>query len=412
MEKDIIKNKTKVYKKSSKLAVVLAASFLVGGALTYVIYGNVRLSAYADNSQIESIASELDCDLGYMYKERNKYVRMQHNNEEPIYVALSEKIDEKEKSIIVNSLDYVFGIVGSIDDRYVYQIVDKNTYDKKTSKSRIFFDLNVNEPSVGGNMTLYTNPLGKVTSKEVANNFIIYGNTEANRYAGTRSYTYTHELLHAFGFNDVYLGKSTNKYQANSVISSEVGTAVSLITPNDYKCLMSLYTKKFESDEQKSQIIHDYKQVIDNYEDTYYQEYISYVKDKFEIDGNIYFTNFVWQGSCGIEIGEHSRTDCKIEVCDDSYSISVKNEETGLEDTYEGDVYFKDGVCVLKEVTLKKGYDLGVLSSTSDVDGYVQDLVLAKDGNSVKMCDVARRGSTLGKMILTESQTSLDFEIE
>ena len=102
------------------------------------ILGSVGLTAHnkagriSEESQVETIAEALDCDLSYMkYNSTGGVVRMMHNGDEPIYVHITDEMNEEETGLIKESLDYVFGIVGSINDKYKYEIVDNAEYYKQ-----------------------------------------------------------------------------------------------------------------------------------------------------------------------------------------------------------------------------------------------------------------------------------------
>lgn len=422
---NLIKNQIELYKfkKAALVLALTASSVILSGNLSYVAYANIKLAGYSNDSQIEYIARELDCDLDYISKDgvNKTYLRMQHNGDEPVYVALSEKIDEEEKSIIIEALDYVFDIVGSIDDRYDYKLIDMNEYNRKSSKTRILFDLGTREPKTGsfgitkefaGWVYPYESKLNKVTTKDVMNNFVIYRNEDFDISFKEKN-VYIHELMHAFGFADVYLGEKTNKVQNSTFMNSSFGQFTDIITPNDYKCLLALYTKKIKDNQKIDQTIQEYKERVEDYEITYYNNYIKIVKDYFGIYGKIENSNFTWQGSISMNLSgfnSNDKTYYKIDVSDNKYTINLKNYSTGIEDYCEGEVYFENGFCVLKDVYLKYGFDTGPASVEFGLEGLVDDLVLAKNGGTVNLYSIASHLRIKGELSYTENESSIDLE--
>ena len=126
-EKGVLKKKGSALKIG--LVYFLSTMAVITGA--GAIYGNISLADYANNDQINAIAKELDCDLGYVSKVNKKYARMQHNGKDPVYVCFDSRLSELEKQCATKALDYMFGIVGEINSNYRYQIVNKSEYNKK-----------------------------------------------------------------------------------------------------------------------------------------------------------------------------------------------------------------------------------------------------------------------------------------
>ena len=57
------------------------------------------------------------------------FLRMKHNNGDPIYVCFDKEYSEDLKEQAKKSLDYIFGIAGKINNHYHYEIVNKFEFD-------------------------------------------------------------------------------------------------------------------------------------------------------------------------------------------------------------------------------------------------------------------------------------------
>ena len=86
--------------------------------------------SYSNVQQIERIAEALEVDISVMkfLSQNNENInRLKHNNGEPIYVSFDEGYPEDYKKIAQDSLDYVFSVIGPINEFYKeYEIVSSN----------------------------------------------------------------------------------------------------------------------------------------------------------------------------------------------------------------------------------------------------------------------------------------------
>lgn len=233
----------------------------------------------SSNAQIMKISEALGADndriVSYNPDKNNCAIRLAHNNGEPIEVAFDPSFSGLEQYAI-DSLDYLFGIMGSINENYKYEIVDfegahehnivfqaKETSDKysgTTSISSRSADDGVHNIE-WGMVTIYKDSLESSTNspKEVEINL---------------RNTITHEIMHVLGFDDVY-PSLTDMHVGNTLLHTSSKHANEFaklhITPNDYKNFIALYAKPsadLNSDIEK------YKAMSDAYAEFYYHNWL------------------------------------------------------------------------------------------------------------------------------------------
>lgn len=409
-KKGILKSVGKTFKIAG-ITFLSTITFMYG---TSAIVGNITLADYPKNSQIQYIADELDCDTEYINERDDKYIKMQHNNDKPIYVCFDSALNEQEIASATHSLDYVFGIVSKINDNYKYEIVDKKTYDKKIFKNKMYFglgktDVSEEEAMSEGYIDSRINYISQFTSKLTSIDYKISINRsnvplEENRL----NYLFTHEILHAFGLDDVYISKNTDRYIGNTYMKSPYGRQVGIITPNDYKCLLSLYTEKFDNDTEKQQTLEAHKKSVAEYEEYYYNYFTEKMVENYQLDQKVDRTQFVWHGFSTFENKQQQKqvkNVFTIKVKDNAYTLEIYDTEKNLLDSATGEVYQKNGVVILKEAQLKEGLTIGL---SSHMKGFVQDFVLLKKDNKVSLLDIANNYNIDGVMGFLEIQTELE----
>ena len=374
-----MKNKENIIKKVKHGLKVAAATALIAVSLTSC--ANVQTS-FSSQDEIVQTSEFLDCDTSYMAKQNGDFVRMKHNNGEPIYVCFDEEYSDKYKAVTKESLDYVFGIVGKINNNYHYEIVDKKTFDSKINKTKIYYtygkeviDRLGNKNEVDGYAESYSAWYNYFTDNPVMNYYEINisKDVEENRLL----LTYVHENMHLFGFKDVYTNealKTTEKHYGNTFMN--VNMCYDILTPNDLACLISLY-----SDENTDMV--RMKQELQKYETKFYNYYAKLCKEKLKTTEDVDYENFVWFG--GIvrinEDGTSVGTDYKLTVENGSYTLQLIDANTKEEvDCVSGETTIQNGVVILKNVELKKGLYLHNEFDCYE-GGYIQDLaVITKDG--------------------------------
>lgn len=396
-------------------AALLIASLITGGA---AIYANVDLAGYSNNAQVEEIAQAIDCDTSYITQKNNKYARMEHNGSKPIYVCFDEALTEEEKASATRSLDYLFGIVGEINPFYRYEIVNKATFDKQKSKTKIYYTLGSRHIESGNKSADYEgfisrsyNWLSFLTTKRTMNEFTI--SIDRDLAADNLDYVYLHELFHAFGADDVFTILTTpfsSKHQGNTFLQSQIGNDVPLPTPNDMKCLLALYAPKFDNEEEKNSFLTRYESMLEEYEEVYYDQYSLYCKDTYG-DGELQQGNLSYSKTTYYTAHPELNHTHKITITGDKYLFEIYDKEKQLLDSASGDVVWVNGVAILRDVSFKEGLRPGH-SKESFSDGYIQDLALVKKGISSALVDLKTNSAHLGRLTYSETAAQDDNTIE
>ncbi len=344
---------------------------------------------YVSQEEIIDISNDLECDTGYINEKKDNFVRMKHNDGEPIYVCFDSAYSEDLKTKAIESLDYVFGIVGKINDNYKYQVVNKAIFDLlPPNRTKIYYTLGElpaadNSYEVYGHIvrhlgyidSLPDDPLYYYYEVKMDEDFV------NNADEASLKYTLNHELLHAFGFADVYnnskISATITKFQGNTYMNNTFKWE--MITPNDLACLISLYSDD-DCDIEKM------KYYLEKYKTKYYNSYTELCKDKLGTNENLNEEDFSFCAILRIEDIDKSKYGYK-------YEITVENGEYNLEiydyfsneliDSCQGKTTNQNGVVVLKNVELKVGLKPNYKQENYS-GGYVQDLVIAnKDGRAV-----------------------------
>lgn len=405
-DKCIIKNKGKGFK------MVIATALAAVGMLTSFTgctESKTDLSTYASNSQIVNVAKQLDCDMSYVSQVANKYTKMQHNGDEPVYVCFDEKMNKKETTCAQKALDYTFGIVGKINDFYKYQLVDEPTFDSKGLKTKIYFTVtdSTNEDDPNATARNITNPFSLITSTETDFYFkVLKYRKEDEETAEKLEHTYIHELLHVFGFDDVYK-ENTLKHMGNTYMKSGVN---GMITPNDFKCLISLYAPKFESESEEKEAIVHYKQMIEDYETYYYDKLSDIAKARyknFSQQINILEKSFTWYGERIVQGPNDFKfiNYYELKVENKKYTFKIFDSNKKEIDTHSGEAVHCNGVIFLKDVELKEGISP---STTGSPCGFIQDMCLLQLSAETVLVDLIGEKSVSGQ-IYQEIENEIDL---
>ena len=364
------------------------------------IYGNVKLSDYSNDEQVGLVATELDCDINYATKTTKKFTKMEHNGKDPIYVCFDDSLQSHEKEIAKKSLDYMFGIVGKINSNYRYEIVDKTKYNLSFLKTRIYFDIKEKVSKE------HQDAEGYIDSTIGTHSFFTHTRTirdikiyQLKNYTEDESiklrHLYTHELLHAFGIDDVYLNENTQKHQGNTFIHPGVGESIGMLTPNDIKVLVSLYLEKFDNEEEQKESINKHKEKIEAYEKAYYFNLTEKILSDLSLVDKIDMPALQWNGMARYQTpdGTIYQLKYKIFVDNDRYKFYVLDNDNNKLDFYQGEAQNINGVMVLKDLNLKQGLTTGIPGSPN---GYVQDLFLVKEGSLLYLYDISNQSRHIG----------------
>lgn len=375
----IIVKKVKKALKFAAIGAVISTTLLAGA----VGYSNAKFASYTSNEVVEDNLEYLNCDTDYLKTYKNQYKRMQHNGDNPIYVFIDENYTEQEKLAVQKSLDKVFGILGTINSKYRYKIVDQEEYSKHKNETRITYTLKNEEYAVDGALAQVKsgdNLLTRLTDKKLMNNFIISIDREAIYSTGKENeldLALDHELGHAVCFEDTYEVENREavfkKNQANTFMNPHYDDVFKTFTPNDVKCWIALYA---ESKEEVQKLNDGF---LKEYEDKYYNEILNdcFIKQKKESDLTI--ENFKLESLLTVNEIDGSQHGYIYEIVIEGkdYTFAIYDKDTNkMLDICRGAVYNINGVKILQNVELKHGFRPMCKDERLE-KGLTQDVVVA-----------------------------------
>ena len=160
--------------------------------------GSINYNLYTNTTQMNKLLTDLNCNTKSMIAETGSIIRLAHNNGGPIYVSFDDNVPENIRIASIKSLDYIFGLVGEINDYYYYKVVEYDSY--VSTKSNIHYVMydescsNIKSASAYVKRTAY--------GEYYATNEVNINENLVNNSANYINYVLTHELLHVFGFED------------------------------------------------------------------------------------------------------------------------------------------------------------------------------------------------------------------
>lgn len=352
-----------------------------------------RDRTFQDDDQINFIAQSMETDMSFsLTNKQGQYGIMHHNNDEPIYVAISDEIENSRyKDFVVEKLNYVFGIVSDINPLYNYKIVSKEEFAKQKllSKSTIEFK-NIDFSSVKKFSKLDPNGLNE-RNFNFLDLFSVNGTVgdqkiylDLEKYADMSEhevkYVILHELCHAvFGFNDVYKNVKSGGYQ--SIVSDgkhdfstimetfnrEEGL-LNLITPDDYDRILAVFSPKMEKDTDRAEFIAKLEKKSSAYKQFYYNkldEFLLKDLEKESANNAENVSRLIDTTSFAGEDGKEFKYDVKIDG--DKYTFDIyQNGE--LTDSATGEVVHTKNFTFLKNVHTFNGFlPIETESSLEDV---------------------------------------------
>lgn len=265
---------------SLALATTLAAGIFAGG-LGYI--DNLNNKEFSSQEDIKTIAASLNYDTSYATTKglfAPHHPRFRNNGDkEPIYVSFEDGVDSQSKDVAVKTLDYVFGFLRYANDNYQYSVVDswKTEAAHRSGKATIIFSDDKNDDKAevktkGGENVAYSYLVSNPTINQIT---IPYYADQAS--ATLLRENYTKDLMSGLGFknldsntteahtNTIMGGQSTSTYMGNNLY----------ITPTDFAGILSLYSPRFESDEQRQEYINQSVQTLNDYSVQYYDKILS-----------------------------------------------------------------------------------------------------------------------------------------
>ncbi len=337
---------------------------------------------FASQESVSQTAEFLECDMSYVMKEYGNYVRMKHNNGEPIYICFDESYSDDLKTKAIETLDYVFGIVGKINANYHYKIIDKTEFWLKGNKTKIYYTFGEcvstykqHSSVANAHMEIHSKWYNFATENPVYFYYELNLNKDQlkTRNDEETKNTLIHELLHAFGLGDVYtdlLRQTTTKFYGNTFMNCNID--FDIITPNDLACLISLYGDDCDMEKMK--------QGLKKYEEKFYSYYAKINREKIGTEEDFQYEEFDFETAIivGNLDGTKSGYTYRVSVRDGKYVLEIHDSfKKEIIDRCFGEVFEHDGVLVLKNVDLKHGmrpYD----QFDYYEGGFVQDFVFVK----------------------------------
>jgi len=381
-------------------AILLTVATILG---SFGLVSHNKANRISDESQVETIAESLTCDLSYMkHNSTGGVVRMMHNGDEPIYVHITDEMNEEENKLIKESLDYVFHIVGSINNNYKYELVDKEEYYKQKilGKTTIKY---VEGPCISGpidangQISRKTNVLKNFSENDYYSRYVIEYNREGSKHHSydEKLYVFLHELLHAFGLDDVYVDgphKKTDIDYRNTIMKG----SGNIITPNDFKCLLSAYAEKL-SGGKLSEYIDKAEQVSSEYEKYYYENRIEKLRD-YEND-----TLIDLEGKDVNSMFESTLTDVDGTILSQQVNLKIEGNRYTLEISgggresvcvVSGVVLEQNGVKILRNVKFTGSFELSEMGKAEET---IMDLYVVRIQNRDMLYDANNYSSMWGK---------------
>jgi len=229
---------------------------------------------YSSEEQIQTIVKALGADNSMITssnpEKNNKSIRLAHNNGKPIEVAFHPNFEGLE-SYATETLDYLFGVISSINPMYNYKIVDF----KDINSHDIVMQSSSEDKSYHGTASI----ISKIAEDGVANidwGIVTIFKERIQSTCKTQEefekvirYVMTHELMHVLGFDDIYTNK-TDMFVGNTLMQDVADRGndyvATHITPNDYKNIIALFA---EPSKDLSKDLEKYKKMSDEYTQEY-----------------------------------------------------------------------------------------------------------------------------------------------
>lgn len=419
LDRKLETNKSPILKKMGQALKKAVTVFCILGALTFVGYaikGAVDNKRYTSTTTITETLEELGVENVYLFQGNltKNYRRLANNGNEPIYVAFSKEFENDNvlKDSAIKSLDYLFGIVGEINPSYKYKVVSYFEMEKQDllGKSTIKFELGSLPSNINGENIMnpdmqdiaywdFVNTSNRIVidkrsfykSKDYYNEH--YKN-ESKFLSNKTTNLLTHELMHVFGFADVYewdgpefimkifkhvIGQdkinTTTSHKDTFMDTGNVDSfKINELTTQDYATLCALYMQKLSPDKQKEEIsrlskmVEDYQTMLLNKKIEYYQKEdkkaledivgldMSEIGNYGTLDENVSGIEFSRKVRHVTEYDEWFENDeytYKLTLNGSKYCLAVCDKDGNIVDSCDGDVVKTDHFTVLERCSFK-----------------------------------------------------------
>lgn len=302
---------------------------------------------YSSEEQIQTIVKALGADnsmiTSYNPEKNNKSIRLAHNNGKPIEVAFHPNFEGLE-SYATETLDYLFGVIGSINPMYNYEIVDF----KDINSHDIVMQSSSEDKSYHGTASISS----KIAEDGVANidwGIVTIFKERIQSACKTQEefdkvirYVMTHELMHVLGFDDIYTNK-TDMFVGNTLMQSVADRGndyvATHITPNDYKNMIALFA---EPSKDLSKDLEKYKKMSDEYTQEYHKNCFEseFGDKKIKIESLEREDTYQFSQKSFITATTSQNLDFSIEIKDEKYYLTVKDKKGNILEKSTGDMKF------------------------------------------------------------------------
>ena len=393
----------KGFVKAIVLNLVLVGT-LVGGISAY---SDQNFGMYSSDEKVLAYAEKLNCDMSYVKRRNDNFIRMRHNGDEPIYVGIDSSYTETEVEAVKLALDEVFSIIGTINSKYRYEIVTEEEFDSIRGKTTIYFTskTNMQLPNADAEIESRLSLISQIIDKKLENKFEISLNEKERENCTLQRLVeiFKHELGHAFSFDDVYERKNGiavyNSNKTNTFMNSLIDDMLGTFTPNDVKCWIALYAE----DSYKVQFLENI--FLAKYTEEYYNRFTAKAIKKVHGVEEFDYSSFDFESRFNVnEIDKKFGYIYQISVSNNRYSFAIIDRDSGkLLDMCTGEVYKSNGVLVLRDVKLEKGVNPSSAFESYE-NGSAQDLVVGKlkneiGGNSYFFYDIFTNWKSIGNVV-------------
>lgn len=270
-------------KKVATVLLYTALGLMVIPETTNVI--KIDTQKHKSNSQIVEDAQYFGADMRVAQYFANSnfliktdFRRLPHNNDNPIYVGVSNAFDENEKLMINNVLDYYENLFSNINDHYKFKVVNvAEAYFQSIIGNNVLYyfeksinakGLNVSRPNLLN--FNYTKNSTIIIDKKITN--------ELEKY-----YTIMHETAHAFGLGDIYTADVS--HFDTFMYGSSFAYNVQMLYPNDVAMFYAMYGEDFRNGQEINQSkLLQAQNSFENYKDLFYNKSINLINEIYSFD--------------------------------------------------------------------------------------------------------------------------------
>ena len=401
---------------SGALVIVVGASIGVGAYYIKSCHKDQQLSDYyknevSDPEQVKLLFSATGADNRWV---SNLNLRLGNNGKDPVYVSFDENFYKSENKGVFDTtkevLDKFFNIMNSINEKYTYTILsDSELTQKKYGDKAVikfYYDEIKGSEDVNTHATVQHQQKWKLfTINNFANNPTL---REEFMNKPVLKRTLWHEFAHVCGENDVYdLHTCHKETVVDTKFIYENEHNINMFLPNDYACLLSMYTPNM-SDLECVNFMETIPAKIDAYKTMYYNELSKSLKENVgeNKDYCVYPADFE-NATFGIcSFSKYPVAYININISNDKYVASLYDTKNTLVTSYSGKVYRTDNHIFLDDVYWEKGLTIKAYSDKYYEVPHYQSMGLFKYGDHYVLQDIVGRLFVQSEEKISEMKTT------